>query len=137
MHSYMYLLGLIPTSRKISIILYNGNWDAVVPYVDTLKNIKKLDLIEVYFQYFYLYSAILGILKGNIRDSNKFSQEFYLLHSKELHIRYLKQKEHRLLICLTLQLKDIKMVRSFRQESSENKGNDNVYDYFDKGLTGY
>lgn len=48
MASYRYLLSLIPTSRKISIILYNGNWDAVVPYVDTLKNIRKLNLVEVY-----------------------------------------------------------------------------------------
>lgn len=30
--------------RKISIILYNGNWDAVVPYVDTLKGMKLLNL---------------------------------------------------------------------------------------------
>jgi hypothetical protein len=48
MSSYRYLLSLIPTSRKISIILYNGNWDAVVPYVDTLKGIRKLNLVEVY-----------------------------------------------------------------------------------------
>ena len=48
MASYRYLLALAPTTRKISIILYNGNWDAVVPYVDTLKNIKKLNLVEVY-----------------------------------------------------------------------------------------
>jgi serine carboxypeptidase-like clade 2 len=48
MGSYRYLLSLIPTSRKISIVLYNGNWDAVVPYVDTIKNIKRLDLVESY-----------------------------------------------------------------------------------------
>lgn len=49
MSSYRYLLSLqMNETRKISIILYNGNWDAVVPYVDTLKNIRKLNLVEVY-----------------------------------------------------------------------------------------
>jgi hypothetical protein len=48
MGSYRYLLSLIPTTRKISIILYSGNWDAVVPYVDTIKGIKKLNLVESY-----------------------------------------------------------------------------------------
>lgn len=48
MHSYRHLLGLLPTSRKISMVLYSGNWDAVVPYVDTLKGIKLLDLHESY-----------------------------------------------------------------------------------------
>lgn len=48
MHSYRYLLSLIPTSRKMSIILYSGTWDAVVPYVDTQKGIKLLNLYEVY-----------------------------------------------------------------------------------------
>ena len=48
MASYRYLLSLIPTTRKISIILYSGNWDAVVPYVDTVKGIKKLNLVESY-----------------------------------------------------------------------------------------
>lgn len=28
--------------NKYSIVLYNGDWDAVVPYIDTLKNIPKL-----------------------------------------------------------------------------------------------
>jgi hypothetical protein len=48
MDSYRYLLALAPTTRKINIVLYNGNWDAVVPYLDTLKNIKKLNLVESY-----------------------------------------------------------------------------------------
>lgn len=39
MHSYRYLLGLANTDRKISIVLYSGTWDSVVPYTDTLKGI--------------------------------------------------------------------------------------------------
>ena len=50
MHSYRHLLGLMESpERKINIILYNGNWDAVVPYVDTHKGIKLLNLVEVYY----------------------------------------------------------------------------------------
>lgn len=41
MTSYRKLLG---RSNIYSIVLYNGDWDAVVPYVDTLKNLKKLNL---------------------------------------------------------------------------------------------
>lgn len=49
MNSYRHLLGLMESAeRKINIILYNGNWDAVVPYVDTLKGIRLLNLVEVY-----------------------------------------------------------------------------------------
>lgn len=46
MNSYRHLLGLLLSpERKISIILYNGNWDAVVPYVDTVKGINLLNLV--------------------------------------------------------------------------------------------
>jgi hypothetical protein len=45
MESYRYLLGLTDP-RKIGITLYNGNWDAVVPYVDTLKGMAILNLRE-------------------------------------------------------------------------------------------
>ena len=44
MHSYRFLLGLMTTSRKIGIVLYSGTWDSVVPYSDTLQDIKKLNL---------------------------------------------------------------------------------------------
>jgi hypothetical protein len=48
-HSYRHLLGLMNTDRKISIVLYSGTWDSVVPYVDTLKVIQTtLGLIPVY-----------------------------------------------------------------------------------------
>lgn len=46
MAAYRYLL-----SREVSrtqIVLYNGNWDKVVPYLDTVKNIKALNLEEAY-----------------------------------------------------------------------------------------
>lgn len=36
MSAYKYL---IARSSKYSIFLYNGDWDNVVPYTDTLKNI--------------------------------------------------------------------------------------------------
>jgi hypothetical protein len=36
------------TERKISIVLYSGTWDSVVPFVDTLKGIKELGLTPVY-----------------------------------------------------------------------------------------
>ena len=42
--SYRYLISLLPTTRKINIVLYSGNWDAVVPYVDTIKGINMLNL---------------------------------------------------------------------------------------------
>jgi hypothetical protein len=48
MASYRYLLSLIGTSKKYTIILYSGTWDAVVPYVDTLKGIRALNLVESY-----------------------------------------------------------------------------------------
>jgi hypothetical protein len=48
MHSYRQLLSLANTDRKIAIILYSGTWDSVVPYTDTLKGIRELNLQEVY-----------------------------------------------------------------------------------------
>lgn len=75
MHSYSYLLDLIPTTRKISIILYSGTWDAVVPYVDTQKGIKLLDLYEVYTMYVSIDLGIHGLLINNILVSSKFTQE--------------------------------------------------------------
>lgn len=41
MASYKHLLS---RTNLYSIALYNGDWDDVVPYVDTLKNMKKLNL---------------------------------------------------------------------------------------------
>jgi hypothetical protein len=48
MDSYRYLLGRF--SKKYSMNLYNGNWDVVVPYIDTIANIKALNLVESYIQ---------------------------------------------------------------------------------------
>ena len=48
LHSYRHLMGLMTTDRKISIVLYSGTWDSVVPFVDTLKGIKELGLVPVY-----------------------------------------------------------------------------------------
>ena len=43
--SYRHLIDLMKSpNRSIKIILYNGNWDAVVPFIDTLKGIKILGL---------------------------------------------------------------------------------------------
>jgi len=47
MASYRYLVGL-SSPNQISITLYSGNWDAVVPYIDTVKGIKLLNLHETY-----------------------------------------------------------------------------------------
>ena len=47
MDSYRYLLSRIHDKNYI-IHLYNGNWDAVIPYHDTIDNIKKLNLVESY-----------------------------------------------------------------------------------------
>jgi hypothetical protein len=41
MESYRYLLSRI---HLYQIVLYNGDWDAVVPYNDNIKNILKLNL---------------------------------------------------------------------------------------------
>lgn len=32
------------------VVLYNGDWDSVVPYIDTIKNLEKLDMKESYLQ---------------------------------------------------------------------------------------
>ena len=48
MESYKYLLSLMLTDQKITIVLYNGNWDTVVPYHDTIRGIKDLNLVESY-----------------------------------------------------------------------------------------
>lgn len=50
MASYRYLLGRM-MNKKYSLNLYSGNWDVVVPYIDTIKNIKALNLVESYIQY--------------------------------------------------------------------------------------
>ena len=44
-HQLTYLL---TRQDDIHIILYNGDWDGVVPYVDTLKNMEKLGMEEAY-----------------------------------------------------------------------------------------
>lgn len=44
MISYKHLMG----RNKYQIVMYNGNWDAAVPYVDTIKNLEKLGLIHSY-----------------------------------------------------------------------------------------
>ena len=43
--AYRYLLG---RTNDIQMVLYNGESDSVVPFVDTLKNIRKLGLVESY-----------------------------------------------------------------------------------------
>lgn len=47
MHSYRYLLGRLK-DQNYQIHLYNGNWDVAVPYMDTIKNLEALNLIESY-----------------------------------------------------------------------------------------
>ena len=47
MHSYRYLLSRV-REANYQIHLYNGNWDVAVPYMDTIKNIKALNLVESY-----------------------------------------------------------------------------------------
>ena len=47
MESYRYLLSRIHEKNYI-IHLYNGNWDVVIPYHDTIENIKRLNLVESY-----------------------------------------------------------------------------------------
>jgi hypothetical protein len=41
MPQYRILLGEL---SNYHIVLYNGDWDDVVPYTDTIKNLKKLNL---------------------------------------------------------------------------------------------
>lgn len=45
MNSYKHLLG---RTDIYQIVMYNGNWDAAVPYVDTIKNLEKLGLVHSY-----------------------------------------------------------------------------------------
>ena len=47
MASYVHLLGE-SQKKNYQIVLYNGDWDDVVPYIDTLKNLKKLKLKNEY-----------------------------------------------------------------------------------------
>lgn len=41
MHQYRYLL---TRNEDIHIILYNGDWDSVVPFTDTIKHLERLNL---------------------------------------------------------------------------------------------
>jgi hypothetical protein len=41
MSSYRYLL---TRTHVLQLVLYNGDWDAVVPFIDTVKNLAKLNL---------------------------------------------------------------------------------------------
>lgn len=36
---------LIDNLDKYHIILYNGDWDDVVPFIDTMNNLEKLKLV--------------------------------------------------------------------------------------------
>lgn len=45
MISYKHLLS---RTGLYQIVMYNGNWDAAVPYVDTIKNLQKLGLTHSY-----------------------------------------------------------------------------------------
>ena len=47
MASYRHLLGKVE-EKRYQIVLYNGDWDDVVPYIDTLKGIKNLLLKHSY-----------------------------------------------------------------------------------------
>ena len=47
MASYRHLLSKVE-EKLYQIVLYNGDWDDVVPYIDTLKNIKSLHIGESY-----------------------------------------------------------------------------------------
>lgn len=40
--SYRYLFN--KNSSTYKIVVYSGDWDSVVPYIDTIKNLKKLNL---------------------------------------------------------------------------------------------
>lgn len=60
--SYKYLL----EKRSISIVLYNGNWDAVVPFVDTLKGIKILNLKPTAPRYLSNKIVFLGLHNNSI-----------------------------------------------------------------------
>ena len=57
MASYKYLIG---RQRYYTIALYNGDWDDVVPYTDTLKNMKKLNLEPNKALYLSAHSATPG-----------------------------------------------------------------------------
>ena len=39
---------LFTRKEDIHMVLYNGDWDGVVPYVDTIKNLEKLGVQESY-----------------------------------------------------------------------------------------
>lgn len=43
MFQYTYLLTRL---NDIHLVLYNGDWDAVVPYVDTIKNLDRLKISD-------------------------------------------------------------------------------------------
>lgn len=47
--SWIYLMGR-NFDNKYQFHLYNGNWDAVVPYHDTIEHIRGLGLSESYVQ---------------------------------------------------------------------------------------
>jgi hypothetical protein len=73
MESYLYLLGRIP-DKNYQIHLYNGNWDYVVPFTDTINNIKRLNLEESYVQYDLPHLEFPGSLIISTLASPKYTR---------------------------------------------------------------
>lgn len=72
MASYRYLL--TKTAAQYRIVLYNGDWDAVVPYIDTIKNLRKLNLIENEDLYVFSKAANPGSRTASTPGSSKRSR---------------------------------------------------------------
>jgi len=46
--SFYQMMELLGDVGKYHMVLYNGDWDDVVPFTDTIKNMRKLKLEESY-----------------------------------------------------------------------------------------
>jgi hypothetical protein len=112
---------LIPTPRKIAIVLYSGNWDAVVPFVDTIKGINILNLRPNSALYIISNIVILGLPASSTLDFSSYFQEYYLLQLKEPLIKCLSPKGLRLLISLIMLFLVIMMGLSFNKVFSAQR----------------
>ena len=54
MAEYRYILD---RPQKFHVVLYNGDWDDIIPFADTLSNLDKLKLDPSYLQYLSTYLA--------------------------------------------------------------------------------
>lgn len=85
MREYRYLLNKL---GDYHIVLYSGDWDDVVPYTDTQKNLENLYLKESAVRYCPSYAARLSSPKTSTRAGFKSTTELSSRSSREHPTRF-------------------------------------------------